>query len=227
MHTIFTEKQKLTELLEVNPQLILMLPRFDMKLGFGEKRVGEICHASGVPSELFLLLCNVYTFDSYEPTEEEIASIDGKMLVKYLIASHDYYLNHRLKHIGKHVERIAHESGNIGSILINFFHEYSNEVEEHFKEEENTLFPILLQGGSFEKGKFNLKEMAGGHGSIEDKLSDLTNIIIKYLPADIMPNERIGVWFDISQLSKDIRKHAIIEEKILIPYVEQKRGGKK
>lgn len=225
MLTKFTEKQKMTELLDINPQLILMLPRFEMKLGFGEKRVGDICQASGVPTELFLLLCNVYTFDAYEPTEEEITSIDGKMLIKYLIASHDYYLNHRLKHIGKHIERIACESGNIGAVLINFFQEYSNEVENHFKQEENAIFPILEELSA--KNKIDVKEMCGSHDSIGDKLSDLTNIIIKYLPADIMPNERIGVWFDISQLSKDLKKHAIIEEKILIPYAKQMEGGKK
>ncbi|MCQ2218482.1 MAG: hemerythrin domain-containing protein [Paludibacteraceae bacterium] len=225
MHTRFTEKQKMTELLEANPQLILMLPRFDMKLGFGEKRVGEICQTSGIPTQLFLLLCNVYTFDTYVPTDEEIAAIDGKILIKYLIASHDYYLNHRLKHIGKHIEKIATESGNIGEVLINFFKEYSNEVENHFKQEESSLFPILSEELSGDY-KFNLKEIEGSHDSIGDKLSDLTNIIIKYLPAEIMPNERIGVWFDICQLSKDLGKHAIIEEKILVPYTEQKRGGK-
>jgi regulator of cell morphogenesis and NO signaling len=63
------------------------------------------------------------------------------------------------------------------------------------------------------------------HDNIGDKLSDLTNIIIKYLPAEIMPNERIGVWFDLAQLSKDLDKHAIIEEKILIPYFSRKEGG--
>ena len=91
----FTEKQKLEELLAINPQLILMLPRFDMELGFGEKRVDEVCRLSNVPISLFLLLCNVYTYDDYEPSEEDIKSINGKWLVKYLIASHDFYLNHR------------------------------------------------------------------------------------------------------------------------------------
>lgn len=214
----------MTELLEINPQLILMLPRFDMKLGFGEKRVGEICDENHVPSSLFLLLCNVYSFDSYEPTEDEIAAIDGKHLVDYLIASHSYYRDQRLKHIGKHIERIAAEAGNIGAVLIQFFKDYNNEVESHFKLEEQNLFPILSDE-LVDEQDFNSDFLEESHDSIGDKLSDLTNIIIKYLPAEVMPNERISVWFDICQLAKDLAKHAIIEDKILLPYSKLKKGG--
>lgn len=214
----------MTELLEINPQLILMLPRFDMKLGFGEKRVGEICDENHVPSSLFLLLCNVYSFDSYEPTEDEIAAIDGKHLVDYLVASHSYYRDQRLKHIGKHIERIAAEAGNIGAVLIQFFKDYNNEVESHFKLEEQNLFPILSDE-LVDEQDFNSDFLEESHDSIGDKLSDLTNIIIKYLPAEVMPNERISVWFDICQLAKDLAKHAIIEDKILLPYSKLKKGG--
>ncbi len=222
----FTKKQKLEELLEANPQLILMLPRFKMKLGFGEKRVEEVCKEGNVPINLFLLLCNVYTFDQYTPTEEDIQSIDKEHLINYLIASHDYYLNHRLIHIGKHVEKIAKEAGPIGSVLLKFYQEYNDEVANHFKNEEESLFPSLNEECKNINNKYDLKEILESHDNIEDKLSDLTNIIIKYLPADIMPNERIGVWFDITQLSKDLAKHEVIEEKILIPYVKWMEGEK-
>ncbi|MBR0503344.1 MAG: hemerythrin domain-containing protein [Paludibacteraceae bacterium] len=223
----FTEKQKLEEVLAINPQLILMLPRFDMKLGFGEKRVDEVCRVSNVPISLFLLLCNVYTYDDFEPSEEDIRSINGKCLVKYLIASHDFYLNHRLKHIEKHVEKIANSAGKVGNVLMSFFKKYEDEVAKHFMVEESSLFPHLLKLEEGESSKYKLKDILEMHDNIEDQLSDLTNIIIKYLPADIMPNERIGVWFDIIQLSKDLIKHAVVEEKILIPYVNWLEGGKK
>ncbi|MFA6779139.1 MAG: hemerythrin domain-containing protein, partial [Paludibacteraceae bacterium] len=67
---------------------------------------------------------------------------------------------------------------------------------------------------------FTIKEFERAHSNIEDKLSDLTNIIVKYLPAETMPDERISVWFDITQVSRDLNKHALIEEKILVPYVK-------
>lgn len=221
----FTEKNKFIELLNYNPQLILMLPRFGMKLGFGEKRVEEICKMNDVPVFMFLLLCNVYSFDDYMPSDEEIKEIDGKTLVNYLIASHDYYLNHRLKHIEKHITKIANEAGKIGSVLLEFFKGYEEEVASHFKVEEETLFPSLERSAQDAiPDNVDTHSISKSHDNMGDKLSDLTNIIIKYLPAEIMPNERIGVWFDIIQLSKDLDKHAVVEEKILMPYIKWMKG---
>lgn len=221
--SIFHADIKLADMLNINPQLILMLPRFNIGLGFGEKRVEEVCQQNNVPVNLFLLLCNVYTFDSYIPSQEEINQIDGSILVKYLKESHTYYLDKRLSHIGKHIEKIALECGNIGNILNTFYLEYVEEVKNHFKFEEEKLFPTLLNKTSSIDFSEDFEE---SHSSIEDKLTDLTNIIIKYLPSDILPNERIGVWFDISQVSNDLKKHDIVEEKILIPFIQQLNSKK-
>ena len=115
------------------------------------------------------------------------------------------------------------ECGNIGNILNSFYSEYVEEVKNHFKFEEEKLFPTLLNKTSSIDFSEDFEE---SHSSIEDKLTDLTNIIIKYLPSDILPNERIGVWFDISQVSNDLKKHDIVEEKILIPFIQQLNSKK-
>ena len=147
MNTInlFHENMKLADMLNENPQLILMLPRFDIRLGFGEKRIREVCEGGKVPVGLFLLLCNVYTFDFYLPTGEEVESIDGKALISYLQASHRYYLVKRLSHIGTHIDHIADVCGDVGSVLRKFFSEYRKEVEAHFSYEEDTVFPYILR----------------------------------------------------------------------------------
>ena len=53
-----------------------------------------------------------------------------------------------------------------------------------------------------------------------DKLNDLTQIVYKYLPGNVLPEETMEVVFDILQLAADIQKHALIEDKILTPYVD-------
>ena len=107
---MFTENLKMAELLEMNPQLILMLPRFNMNLGFGEKKVSEVCESNNVPCPLFILLCNIYTYNNYLPAKKEIQEIDTNALINYLKKSHDYYLNQRLKHIGVHVSAAIEEA---------------------------------------------------------------------------------------------------------------------
>ena len=48
----------------------------------------------------------------------------------------------------------------------------------------------------------------------------MTQIIFKYLPGNVSPEDSIDVVFDIFQLSADLNKHALIEDRILVPYVE-------
>lgn len=214
---LFRSENKLADILQINPQLILILSRFNIGLGFGEKSISEICQEYKIQIKLFLILCNVYTFDYYYPEKNDIKQIDGIGLVNYLKESHKYYLEKRLIHIGKHIEKIAIECGNIGKSLNSFFCEYVKEVKIHFEFEEKNVYPIILNNSVT---KDNILQFRDKHTSIEDKLNDLTNIIIKYLPEDILPDERISVWFDITQVYNDITKHDIIEEKILLPFIQ-------
>ena len=218
---LFSKKMKLADLLLENHNLALILQRFGIELGFGEKTVANVCTQYNLPPDFFLLICNVYTDDQYLPSPKEIESIDMSALVPYLIASHVYYLDERIPHIEKHLTRIANECPESHkNILHRFFGDYKMEVEKHFQYEEQTVFPYinhLCQGKKAEG--YTITQFEDNHSNIEDKLNDLTNIILKYLPGDIMPKERISLLFDIFQLSSDLNKHNLIEDKILIPYV--------
>ena len=218
--TEFTTGMKLSDLLISNPQLILMLPRFGLGLGFGDKKVSDICNAHDVSASLFTLICNIYTFDNYIPSPEQIEQIDGDSLLKYLSASHKYFLEKRLNHIGKHIERIAAQCDNYGKMLMDFFTGYKNEVASHFQKEEINTFPYISALLRNEQPKdYSIDDYVKEHDNIEDKLNDLINIIVKYLPEDILPEERISVWFDLVQVSTDLNKHAKIEDTILVTFV--------
>ena len=219
---LFTPKMKLADIINSNPSLVLILQRFRIELGFGEKSVAEVCRANGISEQFFLLICNVYTNDRYLPSMEELQETDMSSLVPYLIASHSYYLDERIPHIERHLDRIAEACPkNHKEILQRFFHDYKTEVQNHFLYEEKTVFPYIeaLRKGESGDG-YSINQFEENHSNIEDKLNDLTNIFIKYLPGNIMPKERVSVLFDIFQLSGDLNKHSLIEEKILIPYVE-------
>lgn len=219
---LFTPKMKLADIINSNPSLVLILQRFRIELGFGEKSVAEVCRANGLSEQFFLLICNVYTNDRYLPSMEELQETDMSSLVPYLIASHSYYLDERIPHIERHLDRIAEACPkNHKEILQRFFHDYKTEVQNHFLYEEKTVFPYIeaLRKGESGDG-YSINQFEENHSNIEDKLNDLTNIFIKYLPGNIMPKERVSVLFDIFQLSGDLNKHSLIEEKILIPYVE-------
>ena len=221
--SLFSPRMKLADLIAANHKLILILPRFDIPLGFGEKSVGEVCTANNVPVDFFLLICNVYTFDNFLPDLELVAKTDMHPLVPYLKASHQYYTNERLPHIETHLHHIADRvETKYGEILKRFFADFRNEITEHFIGEEQKEFPLLLRLQNGEKHpKTSLSNLEHTHDGLVDKLNDLTQIVYKYLPGNVLPEETIELVFDILQLSVDIQKHALIEDKILIPYIKQ------
>ena len=205
-----------------NSKLLLMFPRFGMDLGFGDRSIAEVCAMNNVSPRFFLMICNVYCNDDYTPSPEDIASVDLKALVNYLLESHKYYLNERLPHIKEHLNHIINACiPKYGNMLRRFFDEYKNEVVDHFVYEENKVFPYLQQlVNQNVKTDYKIRVFHENHTNIEDKLSDLMNILVKYLPADVFPKERIEIALDINELSADLMSHALIEERVLIPFVE-------
>lgn len=175
-----------------------------------------------IPVDFFLLLCNVHTFDDYLPDNKIIETTDMRCLVPYLLAAHRLYLVDRIPHIEMHLHHIADKSEEkYGKILKRFFEEYKIEVNNHFEYEENQVFPYLkkLQQGERDNS-YKIASFVHVHSNIEDKLDDLKQIIYKYLPGNILPQESIEIVFDILRLSSDLQKHAMVEEKVLVPYVE-------
>lgn len=205
-----------------NSKLLLMFPRFGMDLGFGDRSIAEVCAMNNVSTPFFLMICNVYCNNDYTPSPEDIASVDLKALVNYLLESHKYYLNERLPHIEEHLNHIINACNpKYGNMLHRFFEEYKNEVVDHFVYEEKNVFPYLQQlVNQNVKTDYKIRVFHENHTNIEDKLSDLMNILVKYLPADVFPKERIEIALDINDLSADLMSHALIEERVLIPFVE-------
>ena len=74
---LFNSKMKLADVVVANYNLVLILQRFNIELGFGEKTVAEICKQYGIDTNFFLLICNVYTTANYLPTKEERAYPSG------------------------------------------------------------------------------------------------------------------------------------------------------
>ena len=105
-------------------------------------------------------------------------------------------------------------------MLQRFFDVYKDEVINHFDYEENVVFPYIQNLPKHKNDKsYSIDQFEKNHSNIEDKLSDLINILIKYIPENVAQQERIDALADIFILVADLNKHTLIENKILIPYV--------
>ena len=210
---------KMADMIASNYDLILMLPRFGIPLGFGEKSVKEVCRDRGVDENFFLTVCNIYSFDDYRPDDEEVAAIDHRLVVEHLQASHRYYIEERLPHMQHHLDHVAESAGDQSSaVLKKYFADYCREVRDHVRREERNLISMLdtLSDGE-PLSKAVTDHYVKSHDNIKDKLSDLTQIIYKYIPGERLNEEMMELVFDIMQLSRDLEKHAMIEELLLMP----------
>ena len=54
----FTENSRLGDVLTEHYQILLLLSRFGISLGFGDKTVKAVCADNGVDCKTFLAVCN-------------------------------------------------------------------------------------------------------------------------------------------------------------------------
>lgn len=210
---------KMADMIASNYDLILMLPRFGIPLGFGEKSVKDVCRERGVDENFFLTVCNIYSFDDYRPDDEEVANIDHRLVVEHLQATHRYYIEDRLPHMQRHLDHVAESAGDqSAAVLKKYFADYCREVRDHVRREERNLANMVSNLADGEPlSKAVSENYVKSHDNIKDKLSDLTQIIYKYIPGERLNEEMMELVFDIMQLSRDLEKHAMIEELLLMP----------
>lgn len=229
-HHPFAPHMKMADVIMANSSLLLVMPRLGIPLGFGEQSVKEVCDRCQLDVDFVLLIFNSYTFAGYLPESDTLAAINLQPLVPYLQSSHRYYLNERLPHIKRHLLNVASHAGHrYGTVLRQFFADYEGEVQDHFTFEEQHIFPMLqeaVSAGSATKGRSKKTvppsaHLAHHHSDLVDRLSDLTSIVLKYIPSDSLTEEFNELVFGIMQLSSDLERHALLEEKLLIPYIQQ------
>lgn len=218
-HLFFKMSTKMSDVILQNYSLLNVLPRFEINLGFGEATIEQLCKNANADSDLFLLVCNLYTFPNYTPATDRFTfKVDN--LISYLLRSHSYYLADKIDSIEKHLNQIepTHKE-----MLTKFFEQYKSEVINHFNYEEQEVFPYierLTQG--VVSPEYHIDRFEENHSNIEDKLGDLKNILIKYLPENsIAQNLRSELLFDLFLFEEELDKHTLIEEQVLIPYVER------
>ena len=210
--TPFSAGMKLSDVIFENRNLLLLLPRFGIPVGFGGKTIAQVCEEHGVSLRLFLFVCNIYCCEGFTASGNEVSQEDLPALLQYLRASHHYYIDERLPHIERHLHSLADKAGSpYGDLLKRFFDDYKTEVEAHFAFEEANIFPIVTKDIARSR-----KDFIGAHDSIEEKLADLTKIIFRYLPRNLSSEEIIELTFDIFQLSEDLGRHTVLEEAVFM-----------
>jgi regulator of cell morphogenesis and NO signaling len=215
----YTASHKMSDLATNNYRILLVLSRFGIGLGFGEKTIAEVCEENNVDTGTFLVVTNML-LEKKDPEEYNSSAISLEALITYLQKSHKYFLTFRLPGIRNDMVEVLDETQHkLNEAVLRYFDEYVNEVCKHMMYEEKKVFPYvrsLLAGKN--DGKYNIDIFQRHHDQIELRLKEFKNILIKYYPAR-GTNELNNVLFNIFNCEHDLASHNEIEDRIFIPAI--------
>lgn len=224
-----TEEMKTSDIIISNPYLMLMLEHLEINMEVREKTISSICIENGVSTELFLIIANL--FNGFKPSHLNNYSADDiETIIKYLRNCHKYYLGEKYPLIKSFIGTINRLNDHAEILMVGkFFDKYFKEVIEHLDYEDEVVFPYVLGLNELLKGKnpalpsgnYSVVEYREHHNDIEEKLTDLNNLLIKYIPQKNDQQVRRQLLLSLFELEYDLNIHSQIEEAILIPMVEK------
>lgn len=222
-------EMKTSDIIISNPYLMLMLEHLDINMEVREKTISEICGENNISTELFLIIANL--FNGFKPSPlADYSPGDIQIIIKYLKNCHKYYLGEKYPLIQNFIGTINRVNDHTEiSMIGKFFDKYFKEVIEHLDYEDDVVFPYVLGLNEQLKGKvpsypqssYSVTEYREHHNDIEEKLTDLNNLLIKYIPQKNDQQVRRQLLLSLFELEYDLKIHSQIEESILIPMVEK------
>lgn len=230
---IIDEQMKMAEVIHLDHNLLPVINRFGISLGFGEKTVEGICREKNISTSFFLEVLNTFHDTDYFP-RASLLRFPVKWLLDYLKKTHNYYLDIKVPQLEILIKELIREAaGNARNMQMieKFFLEYRAELTDHIEREEEKVYPYInnleralnIENPDQELRKnislYSIEDFENEHDDVEVKLNDLKNIIIKYLPAPAEDHLCNDILFLLFQLEKDLRDHSRLEEKILVPMV--------
>lgn len=225
---------KLADVIHHDHNIVPVINRFDIHLGFGDKTIINLCKEKGINPEFFLTILNTYHDHQYFP-RKHLQSFPADLLIDFLNKSHKYYLDEKIPGIEAFINELG-KSNNLDTetflLLMNFFTEYKQELSSHISKEESTVYPYVIKleqaivSGHIDAALLNemetysITDYEEEHDDVEEKLFDLKNIIIKYLPSSGNDRLYFNLLKELFELENDLKDHSRIEDLILVPKVE-------
>lgn len=209
---------RVRDILEGDSNLLLVLNRFRIPFGFANSTIKDVCEDIDVDPQTFLAVANLISGRRYEDFRVSLPA-----LVAYLREAHSYILDFTLPRIRETLVKgvVLPQLGNVAMLTVRFFDEYMEEVRSHMEYEDSVIFPYvdkLLKGECDEK--FTIRDFASKHDSMVEKLNELKDLFLQHYS---LPNTRAlnTALFNIISCGDDLLSHCEIENRLLVPAVEQ------
>jgi len=217
----FMETDKMSNVINSDYRLLQIISRFGITLGFNEKTIKEVCDEQNVDCQTFLAVLNISEFGEKD-IESWTERVSLSAITDYLRQAHSYFLEFQLPVVRrKLVEAMDCSTHNeVSFLILKFYDESVSEIRRHMEHEDEYVFnyvDLLLKGEA--KERITLEASILHPRPIEQKISELKNIIIKYCKLNSNNNLMNAVLYDIFMCEEDLYKHCKLEDVLFIPAV--------
>lgn len=206
--------------------ILPLLSRFSIPLGLGNETLDDVCRRNDIDVKALLLVLNYIRTGIIDSSY--ISVVSPLEVVRFLKNSHDYFINYKFGHIRKNlIAALDLETNPTNNLILKFFDSFVKKVEDHFRYEENTVFPYVESLVDGKKSAYTIEIFERHHEEVVDALAELKNIILRYYRTTA-PNLMYDVLVDIYNCEEDLASHSDIENNLLIPMVyDLERKSKK
>lgn len=232
---LFNENSKLASVIHKDHSLLPVINRLGVKLGFGDKTIRNICEEREIDLNFFVEIINVFHYEAYFP-EKRLLDFSVSMVIEYLVKTHRYYINYLIPENDRLIELFLSanpEQNTENDLVRKFYTKFKEEFVIHIDFEESVMFPYVLELNQVIENPlsrpnfrqkypdFSISGFEKEHSAMDDKMDDLKNIIIKYLPPNYDQNRGNAFLSNLFMFEKDLKNHSRIEDHILLPKVKQ------
>lgn len=224
---MINENSKLIDVINKNYYLLPVLNRFNIRLGFGDSTLKSICIEQKLNLDFVLSILNTTNDPEYFP-ENTLLSFSPELIINYLRKTHLYYYEFAIPNLENLLKVMLNDFEGDNTdlrILMGFYNKYKEELINHIKDEEEFFFPYVLnisnrfQNPNLKQAEIRTYEEI--HANADEKLEDLKAIIIKHMKPLYKDNHCNNFLFSLYRFEKDLKDHARIEDKILMPLVKE------
>lgn len=213
----------MSELIDADYHLLLLLNRLNISLGFGEKSVEAVCKENDFDTDCFLFLANYQSNKCITNIQEVFRTLPLAPFLRYLKNSHSYFLERRLPNIRRKLELVFPETDKaLQTVVLDFFDNYTKEVLEHMRYEDDVVFPYVYSLIDKDANKqYSINIFEERHNDIEGKINDLKQILLKYVPGTTDQMLMVNVLTELYMSEEELEAHTFIEDNLVIPRVKE------
>ena len=210
----YSDSDAMSRLIGENYAVLSVLSRFGIPIGFGDKSIREVCSENQVDTETFLAIIRVLTGHT---SQNHDLPLSIPALIDFLRNSHSYFLDYRLPNIRRSLEAVLTEGlDDLNKAVLEYFDQFAAAVRKHMMYENTKVFPNVT-AKHIDTYSNNFRKQ---HESIETRLTEFKNILIKYYPAPLT-NEMNCLLVDIFNCEQELALHNAVEDKLFLQVIHE------